>query len=436
MNSTTPVAATLTDAERKRNRFYCITACCFGCFGELLLDSSAIIFLYFIALGSSDTLTLLQTSFSPLLGFLLPIPLAGIVAKFGVKKIIRTSCMIGAISYCMMIPAPWMGDFGKYWCALCCLTYCISRPIWSGGWFPMLTHILLPEERAPFFGNLRFTYSIFIGLAFFIMGFFMGKNTPVWLLQTFLAVAALFSWLRWLIVSKVKLPGHIQSEPVNLKKALGISIRNAPLIMFSVYSCCLLLAYGSIGPFTVFYIKKGLECGDGLAQTLSVVTIAGAVIGYFLFGKVIRLIGTKKLQIGAHIVFILIPLGMFFCGKDTPFVLPLISTLLFLSSTAWAMMYASFSSEMLALARPGNTAMATAVYQTYQSFGSWMSRTVTSLLAGGTFLAASWDFNGFTVSHFQTIYLMAACGAIFFLILLFCLPSVVPKHEDYYNPGK
>ena len=77
MNSTTPVAATLTDAERKRNRFYCITACCFGCFGELLLDSSAIIFLYFIALGSSDTLTLLQTSFSPQKGTLKRAELTG-----------------------------------------------------------------------------------------------------------------------------------------------------------------------------------------------------------------------------------------------------------------------------------------------------------------------------------------------------------------------
>lgn len=435
MKSPFPSASVFTNEERKKNRFYCIVACCFGCFGELLMDSSAIMFLYFIALGSSDTLTMLQTSFSPLLGFIMPILLAGIVAKYGIKKIIRTSCLIGSISYLFMIFAPWMGGFGKYWCALCCITYCVSRPFWSSAWFPMLTHILLPEERAQFFGTLRFSYSMFIGTVFFVMGFFMGKDTPVWLLQSFLGVAALFAWLRWQLIKRVKLPDHIQHEQLNLKRAFGISIRNAPLIMFSVYSCCLLLAYGSITPFTVFYIKQGLGCGDGLAQTLSVVTIAGAIIGYFLFGRVIKLIGTKRLQIGAHILFILIPLGMFFCGKDTPFVLPVIGTLLFLSSTAWAMMYASFSSEMLALARPGNTAMATAVYQTYQQFGSWMSRTVTSLLAGGTFLAATWDFRGMTFSKFQTIYLMAACGAVFFLILLFCLPSVVPKHRDYYNPG-
>ena len=55
-------------------------------------------------------------------------------------------------------------------------------------------------------------------------------------------------------------------------------------------------------------------------------------------------------------------------------------------------------------------------------------------LLGNGVLAATWKFWEFSVSRFQTIFLLCAGLALFCVTLFFCLPSVVPKHEDYYNP--
>ena len=44
---------TLSDSERKRFRLLAIASTWFGCFGDILVDNSAIMILFFLALESS-----------------------------------------------------------------------------------------------------------------------------------------------------------------------------------------------------------------------------------------------------------------------------------------------------------------------------------------------------------------------------------------------
>ena len=107
--------------------------------------------------------------------------------------------------------------------------------------------------------------------------------------------------------------------------------------------------------------------------------------------------------------------------------------LLFAGNFAFACFSCSVSQEILALARPGNITMASAFTQTYQMMGTACGRTSASLLLGNGVLAATWKFWNISISRFQTIFLLCAGLALFCVTLFFCLPSVVPKHEDYYN---
>jgi len=430
-----PYVETLSDETRKRYRTYAITASCFGCFGELLQDSSAILMLYFMTLGAGKTLTMFQTAFPGIASLFLLIPVSGVIAKNGPRKMIKFSCTIGVFSYLLMALSPYFGAYGKYWCSLWCLSYCAARIIWSGSWFPMLLYFLLPEERAPFFGTLRFMYNVTIGIVFFLIGVFMNKDTPLWFLQLVILFAAGCAWLRWVFMKKIRIPEQPESTTYDLRKSLSISLRNAPLVMFSVYVCFLMITSASIGPFTLLYLKDGLKCGDGLVQILSTVIIMGNVAGFFLFSKVNRAIGMKRFQIFLHFTFILIPLALAFCGDDVPGVILIVGVLLFFCNFFWAMSYAGISSEMLALARPGNTTMASAFCQTYQQIGQAAGRTMAALLIGGNMLAATWDFHGIEVSRYQSIFLIFAVIAFFSLVLIFCVPSVIPKHdEEYYRP--
>lgn len=90
----------------------------------------------------------------------------------------------------------------------------------------------------------------------------------------------------------------------------------------------------------------------------------------------------------------------------------------------------------MALARPGNKPMAMAFQQTYTNMGVSIGRTGTSLILGANMLAPVWNFNGLTVSNYQTMFLFYGVIAAVLLALLPTLPAVVPKHRDYYSPVK
>ena len=47
---------------------------------------------------------------------------------------------------------------------------------------------------------------------------------------------------------------------------------------------------------------------------------------------------------------------------------------------------------------------------------------------------AGWQLGERVVSSFQTLFLVYAVLLSFCLLLLVLIPSVVPKHEDYYEP--
>ena len=88
----------------------------------------------------------------------------------------------------------------------------------------------------------------------------------------------------------------------------------------------------------------------------------------------------------------------------------------------------------MALAPPGNKAMAMAFQQTYQNIGISIGRTGTALVLGANLLAPSWQFMNMPISHYQTLFLVYGIIAAVLLILFPTLPAVVPKRQDYYEP--
>ena len=111
-----------------------------------------------------------------------------------------------------------------------------------------------------------------------------------------------------------------------------------------------------------------------------------------------------------------------------------IGFLLFAGNFSLACFGCAFSQESFALARPGNITMDNAFSQTYQMIGTACGRTAVSLLLGNGVLAVTWKYWIFSFSNFQTIFLLCSGGALFCLIMIFCIPSVAPAREDHYCP--
>ncbi len=423
----------LAEKTRKRYHRYAYASTWFGCFADVMLENSAVIILYFAILGANNTLIMLSTGISGIMSMLLLIPAACIVDRLGPRKVINISCILACIAYLIMASAPIGGAAAQYIVLGGCVIFCISKPLWTAAWYPILGDILKPSERGDFLGFMRFSYYILSGSVFFLLGVVMGKKPPVWLLQAAIGITGILVLGRSFFISKIKISPQ-KLGGYNLKNAFFTSIRNAPLVGFAVYVAFMSLAFAAVLPLTLIYLKNGLHYGDNIVQILSSIGMGGSICGFFCYGKLIRLTGIRNLQVGIHAAYILIPVGLFFCGENISSPVYPIAGLLFAGNFVFACFGCSVSQEILALARPGNITMANAFTQTYQMIGTACGRTVASLLLGNGILCAAWKIWDISVTRFQTIFLLSAGVALFCVILFFSLPSVVPQHEDYYNP--
>ena len=280
---------------------------------------------------------------------------------------------------------------------------------------------------------MRFFYHIITGTVFYLFGLLMGKNPPMWYLQAATAVTGLLALGRFFFINKIKLSEH-QRNKADFKKAFSISIHNAPLVGFSAYCCFFSFAYTAIIPLALLYMKNGLSLDADTVQKLSTLGIAGSITGYLLYGKILKMIGMRNLQLFTHAFWFFIPIVFIFCTPHTPHLIALLGILLFSAYLFHALFFCSFSQECLSLSRPGNTAMASALANTYNYVGTAAGRTAGSLLLGHGMLAATWNLKGIPMTSFQTLFLFGAAGVLFCSMLLFGLPSVISKHDNYYQP--
>jgi MFS family permease len=428
-------ASLLSDKERKRGRILAYKSAWFACISEVMYDQSAIIIIYLTLLGSSETLTMFTTSLSSLASMFLYMFFAVFVDKIGLKKSAVMACFLGCAGFSIIAGAAFCSStLAPYIVLLGGIAYSISRVFYGVTWYPLIDMFLLPNERAGFFGFMRSSYLILSTVLFFLLGLVMGKNPPIWLLQIIIAITGFLILGR--AYNMVKFPGQVaQKQKIDFVKAFKISITNGPLISYSIYVCCVSAAYSSILPVSIMNMKNYFNLPANTVQLVSSIYLIGSITGFIAFKHLIKFLGIRNLQIAIHLMFIFIPLALFFITKESSFLVAKMTILLFLCQFCHSCYLCCFSLEMMSVARPGNKTMATAVCSTYNSIGGAVGRIVTSIALGCGAFAQVWTYKGVEYSRFSSLYAIYAFVAAFFLILVVSIPSVVPKHHDYYNPG-
>ncbi|NMA21405.1 MAG: MFS transporter [Lentisphaerae bacterium] len=428
-------AATLTEEQRRKARWNAICSALYGCTSELMLDSSAVIITYIALLNGSDMFSMLSSSLSAIAYVLLLIPLTGINDRLGLKRSVRVACRIGCGAYIMMALAPFFGEKAPLLVILAAFIYTMTKPLYLNTWYPLLDNFLLPQDRTLFFSRMRFLYMVLNAALFSLLGMVMGRNPPIWFFQLVIVLTGLSILGRSWHIDKLPVdPAKKPAARYRFREAFATSIRNGPLTGFSVYISFVTFGYAALVPLVFIYLKSHLDVAPSTVITISGLVMSGTIAGYLVAWKLQRLIGTKWMQVACHLSFICISVACFFCGKENPHAVVYLTLLLILHGFASACFGVCFSAEIMALARPGNKTMATAFCNTYSQAGLVLTRTGTSLVIGSGMLASSWQLGERIVSSFQTLFLIYAVALTFCLLLVVLLPSVVPKHEDYYEP--
>ena len=427
-------ADTLSPRERRRGRILACCACWFGCISEVMVDSSAIVILYIAMMGGSKAEAMLSTGFSAVFCTVAMIPCAALVGRIGLKRAVVVACLAGCAGFLLMAAAPFFGPWRKAAALAGCLVFSAQRTLYGAAWYPMLDVFLRPQDRGSFFGTMRFTYMVLSGVLFYFVGRLMGENPPVRLMQVVLAVTGLLILGR--LFCMLRFPENPAEERVRLdwRRALGISVRNGPLVGYSVYVCLLSAASTSLVPLTLLYLKNHAGLDAGRVQVFSTVGIAGSVAGFFCYGFLLRTLKIRRLELGVHLAFVAAALVLALAGADVPGFLWVAGAAYFLASFAGSAFMCNNSAEYLALARPGNKPMAVAFLQTYQNVGISVGRAGTAAILGADLLAPSWRLGSLELCGYQTLFLLYGAAMAFLLVLLPALPAFVPKHRDYYEP--
>ncbi|MGI5868553.1 MAG: MFS transporter [Kiritimatiellia bacterium] len=431
-----PPASKLDDAQRRYGRICAYASTWFGCYAEVMIDSSAIVIVYMTLLHSGPTMTMLSTSFPALAAILLTIPAAGIASRIGLRHSYSAACHIGCGGMLLMALAAFFpGPFDMYGVLLGCLIYNLSRPLYGVTWYPLLDNVLLPSERGAFFSAMRFSYLALTTTSFFLISLALGKEPPIWALQVVIAVVGMLMLGRKHFLDRLPVEEPPAGERhYDLWRALAISIRNRPLVGWAVYSCCIGLASSALLPLTMIYLKHEAMANAKEVQLISVVYMVGLILSHLVASRLLRRFGVRWLQPAGHLAFIMCALGLAFLNHNIPHFFWWIGGIMFLLGFATANGINCYSMELMALARPDNRTMATAFLSTYSSIGGLSSRFLTSFVLGAGMLVPHWTCGGIAFCSYQTLFLFFSALLVFFLLLLFLVPSIVPHARDYYMP--
>ncbi len=422
-----------TPERRRRAEIDATLSSCCGFLGEVTLTDSAVIILFAGMLGAGDMLAMISTSLLPLFNGICIIPAAWLATRIGNKRLILRSCTLAAVAYLLAVSAPFFGKGAPAMLITMILLFSLALPGFIAGWFPMVDSFLTRERRTLFFSRMRFSHQLTAVVFLLSVGFAIGKTPSVGQLQSVLLIAAVVFTGRIFFISRIPVFATPKQETPGFREGLLQAIGNKPLAGFSLYLFVLNLASFGTVPLTTIYLKKHLNAPDNVIVIISAMTLSGMLLGYFGVGSIIRRWGVKAALLAFHVAFALVNLALFFVSTGSTLTYTLIAALLFVYSFAVAAASVVSSSEMMALAAPGNKTLAMAFCGAFFYGGSGLSRLVSSLIMGSGMLAPEWRLGTMAVCHYQTLYLVYTAAIVLAAVFLVMVPAIFPRREDVYD---
>lgn len=420
-------------AEKRKAEWLATLSACCGATGDVTLTDSAMIILFAATMGASDMFSMLTTSLLPLFNGLCIIPMAWLAIRLGNKRIIVVLSALSVVAYLLIVLAPQFGRGAALVLIVMMVMFALFHAGYVAGWFPLLDSFLAPGRRSAYLSRMRFSWQISSAAFLFVVGALIGKNPPLWKLQLALFAGALVFCGRALAISRIPtFPTEREGRP-RFREGLLAALANKPLAGYSVYMFVLnLAAYGTL-PLVTLHLKRALHAPDNVTVIISAVTLVGMLVGSLCAGRIINRWGIKATLLAAHAMYAIINLALFLIGRGTPVTYLLVGVLVFLYSFVFASSSIASTSEMMALATPGNKTMAMAFFGTFYYTGSGLSRLMSSIVLGSGILASEWRIGSVTFCHFQSLFLIYAVAVAFAAMLLVIVPAVFPKGEYLYD---
>ncbi len=420
-------AETLSSEERRRSRIFATVSALFGCISEQVIDSNTIIILYLMMLEGSASFSLFSSSISAFAHACCSIPFAYIIARTGLRKSYTFSVYLGIAAFLAMVAAPYAGAAAKYVVVVACLAYCVSRPLYSATWYPLLNNFLLPHDRVPFFGTMRVIYMLLNTCLIFLLGKLMGANPPIWILQVAIAFAGITQIGRKICMDRLPIDPDAKQEDVHFPASV-LALRNSPrLIGFACLIFFLDLFVLAAIPIATIYMKTVLNLPASTIMYATSTNLVGIIIGNYIMKYIVKWFGLFKFQFATHILFLCVIGLLVFVHEGNQWNLPLLFASFLFNGMGYAAILCLGSTRQLSLGQPDNRVISMAFVTSMQNLGTFIGRTGATLALSSGALASAWSFKGLPFTHFHTMFIV--CFAMTFIGLIFQMLATANADE-------
>lgn len=410
-------------AVRSRGQRDAILSSCFGAVSQVMVRDSSIIILYATMLGAAETISLFTTSTMQLAECLLAVPFALLARYTGKKRLILIAAAGGSGMLIIAASAPWAGPHAQTVFLGAIVGFAVTISAYLSVWFALLDGVVLPHERSSFFGRMRFSWQ-FVSIVFVaLVGWVVGVQASLPVLQGAIAVAALLLLGRFWFVNDMH-EVHEKETHVPLGVSIARVIRDRKLIGFAVYLFFLYSAANATVPLIFMFAKKHLLLADNVVVILSACSMGGLLTGYFAAGKIISRYGLKWVFLIAHFGFGVLNIMLLFVRASSILAEIMLAFILFFYGLLFACASVAVSSEMLALAPKKNKTLSIAVVYSLYTAGLGLSRMLGAVIIGSGVLASSWTFGVMVFSKYHTLFLVYGVTTMGVSVLLVLVPAL------------
>jgi len=278
------------------------------------------IILFTKSLGASSTVIGIVASFTPLMT-IFQLPAARFLDRFGYREFVLMGWGLRTVLIFVVASVPmlsFLDDQSKMAVLLAILfIFNLLRGISSAAWMPWIAE-LIPEARRGRFLSLDqlFMYAgCLISLA--VSAVVMAGQVDPWEYSLVFFVSALGGVMSLVFIKRipeVSSPDSVKrsSTPVPWRAMMAYP----PFLRIIVFNLLYMAVVGSLGVFTVEYLKETIGFDVSTVLVLSGFSFIGALIALPFCGRFIDRTGSKPLLIAATALFFFVILGWFLLSSS------------------------------------------------------------------------------------------------------------------------
>lgn len=406
-----------------------ILSACFGTIPQILVRESSLLILYATLLGASRFLSMTTTSLQYLSVFVLSVPMAYLMERTGIKRLILPALSLGLFGLCAVAAAGFFTRAGREVLLIGLLVFSLTLAIYVAGWFPLLQGVVPESERGRFFGRLRVSWQSLVTAILMISTWVIGASAETRTIQWIFFAAALLVIGRIFFLSRIpEIPRKLKNP--SLGRQLGNVLANRPLRRFSAYVFNLYLFSSATIPLAFLFAKLHLGVPDNYLVLLSACVNAGSIAGFYLGGRMVDSYNTRAVFFAAHLalgVFNLLFLGIYSYSMVTGVLLALMITFYGFAHAASTI---AASSEILALAQRDylNTSIAFSVAFNYAGIG--LSRVLTGFLLDAGLADNPKSLFGLAFTQYHTFFCCYGAVLLVSFVLVFLIPPLRTRKKQ------